>query len=111
MAGTIVKNRVKIPNEVKEVSNRDINSAEIFWEKNEHKKLVSHVVKTSKGKKDVIMLSTREPLLSVTDDDKKNPALIKLYDFTKGGTDIMDEKIGFYSVKTKTWRWPSVAFS
>ena len=57
------------------------------------------------------MLSTMEPLLGVTDDDKKSPALIKLYDFTKGGTGIVDQKIGLYFVKTRSWRCPSVAFS
>ena len=48
--------------------------------------LCSYNVKTkSKGKKNVLMLTTIRPLLGITKDDKKKPALYKLYDFTKGG--------------------------
>ena len=50
--------------------------------------------KTAKGKKNVMVISTVEPLLGVTKDEKKKPAVIKLYDFTKGGTDIPDQKSG-----------------
>ena len=35
------------------------------------------------------------------DDDKKEPAVYKLYDFTKWGTDIVNQKISFYNCKTK----------
>lgn len=36
----------------------------------------------------ILMLSTAQPLLGVTKDDKKcKPAIYKLYDFNKGGTD------------------------
>ena len=39
------------------------------------------------------------------------PALYKLYDFTKGGTDIVDQKISFFSCKPNPRRLPIVAFS
>ena len=42
-----------------------------------------------------------ETLLGVTDDDKEKLALIKLYDFMKGGTQIVDQKNS---------RWPNIAF-
>ena len=55
------------------------------------------------------MLSTMQPLLGVTrDDDKKNPALYKFYDFTKGGTDIVDQKIGSYTCKAKSPKWKMI---
>ena len=112
MVGTMMKNRVGIPTEIKVDQHRDINSTEIYWEKNGNKRLLSYVVKTSKARKNVIMLSTVEPLLGTTiDDERKKPALIKLYDFTKGGTDIVDQKIGFYTTKTKSRRWTMTAFS
>ena len=58
------------------------------------------------------MLSTLEPLLGVTkDDQKKKPALYKFYDFTKGGTDIVDQNMGSYTVKPKCRRWVMVAIS
>ena len=58
--------------------------------------LISYVVNTkSKGKKNVLALTTMRPLLGVTkDDDKVKPAIPKLYDYTKGGTDIVDLHIG-----------------
>ena len=53
-----------------------------------------------------------ELLLGVTkDNQKKKPALYKFYDFTKGGTDIVDQKMGSYTVKLKCRRWVMVAFS
>lgn len=49
---------------------------------------------------DRFVLSTMQPLMGVTkEDDKKKPAIYKLYDFTKGGTDIIDQRIGFYTCR------------
>ena len=60
----------------------------------------------------MLLLSTIESLLGVTnDDDKLKPALYKLYDSTKGGTDIVDQKIGSYTVKAKSRKWTMVALS
>ena len=103
--GTMQHNRVGIPKELKTVENKEELSSGIFWEVGGAKRFVSYTVKTSKGKKNVIMLTTAERLLGVTmDGNKSKPALIKLYDFTKGGTDIVDQKMGFYSTKTKSRR-------
>ena len=41
----------------------------------------------------------------------KKLALYKLCDYTKGGTDIVDQKINFYSSKTKSRKWTTIAFS
>ena len=38
---------------------------------------------------------------------KRKPALYKLYNYSKRGTDIVDQKITFYSCKTK---WTTIAF-
>ena len=52
------------------------------------------------------------PLLGVTtDENKRKPAILKLYDFTKGGTDVVDQKLGTYTVKSKSRKWTLVAFS
>ena len=79
-------------------------SSKTFWEKeNGHLVLSSYVVKTSTGKKNVLMLSTVQPLHGVTrDDKKKKPAIFKLYDFTKGGTDVVDQRMASYSCKAKS---------
>ena len=72
----------------------------------------SYVVSTSKGKKNVVMLTTTHPLLGTTKDDgKEKPSLYKLYDFTKGGTDIIDQRMSSYSSKPKSRKWTMVAFS
>lgn len=52
------------------------------------------------------------PFLGVIKDDgKKKPVIIKLYDFTKGGTDIIDQRMLTYSVKPKLSKWAICAFS
>ena len=111
MVGTFQLNRVGIPAELKKVDNRELLSTEVYWQDNCKTTHTSYVVKTSKGKKNVMILSTVEPILGVTrDDEKKNPAVFKLYDFTKGGTDIVDQKIGSYTVKSKAKKWTKVVF-
>ena len=53
-----------------------------------------------------------EPILGVTKDDQKfKLQMYKLYDFTKGGTDIIDQKMGTYTTKSKSRKWSRVAFS
>ena len=73
----------------------------------------SYVVNTSKGKKTVILLSTAPPNLGITKDDGKSKlgiykvydvskdgksklGIYKVYDVSKGGTDITDQRMGFY---------------
>ena len=48
-------------------------------------------------------------ILVVTKDDQ--PAIIKFYDYTKGGTDIVDQVIAKRMVKPKSRRWVVPAFS
>lgn len=111
--GTLKSNRRGIPEEFKKVEGREELSYQVLWEESE-KKIVLHsyVVKNkTTGLRNVLMLSTVQPLLGVTKDDKKSkPAIYKLYDFTKGGTDIVDQRVGFYTCKTKSPRWTMVAF-
>ena len=39
------------------------------------------------------------------DDGKKKMAIFKLNDLTKGGTDVVDQKMGNYSVRLKSSKW------
>ena len=74
--------------------------------------LTSYVVRSSNGLKNVLLLSTVQPLKGCTRDDrKKKPSILKLYDFTKGGTDVMDKRIATYSTKTKSRKWTKVSLS
>ena len=66
----------------------------------------------SSGKQNVLLLSAVPPLLTTTkDDNKSKPAIYELYDFSKGGANIIEEKMGFYSCKSKSKRWTMNAFS
>ena len=60
----------------------------------------------SKGKKNVVILSTLRPMHSCTkDDNKSKPQIFKFYDFTKGGTDIVDQMNDYFTTRAKSLRW------
>ena len=59
----------------------------------------------SKGKKNVVILSTTRPMHSCTkDDNKSKPQIFKFYDFTKGGTDIVDQMNDYFTTRAKSLR-------
>ena len=114
--GTMMHNRVGIPKELKDVTGAETFSSEIYYQKDGNLKFIRYVVKKKKSgaerkAKAVIMITTLDPLRGITDDDKKKPASIKLYDFTKGGTDIIDQKMGSYTVKPKSNDWTMTVWS
>ena len=52
------------------------------------------------------------PILGAAKDNLRlKPAIYKLYDYTKGGTDIIDLRMNFYSSKAKSRRWIMTAFA
>ena len=52
---------------------REIDSYEIYWDESANRNISSYVVKTSSGKRNILMLSTLRPCLGTTKDDgKKN---------------------------------------
>ena len=61
--------------------------------------------------KNVLMLSTTPPILGTTKDDSKKPAIYKVYDFSKGGTDIVDQRMTSYSTRSNSRRWTLHAFA
>ena len=82
------------------MKNRETFSYEVYWDSPKGvTSLHSYAVVTkSTGARNVLVLSTLEPILGTTKDDKnKKPAIIELYNFTKGGTDIMDQVRFFLS--------------
>ena len=112
--GTIRKNRLGLPKEIKSDVGRETFSSILWYEKEKGKqKLISYVVNTkSSGKKNVLVLCTHPVLLGVTKDDgKEKPAPLKTYDQTKGGTDICDQRIGSYTTNTKSPRWTKKVLS
>ena len=111
--GTVNTTRIGIPDELKTATDRDECSATCHFESKEKTVcLITYILKTkSKGKENVLLLSTVRPVKKKTKDDKKDkPAIYKLYDFTKGATDIMDQMNDFYTTHAKTCRWSVLAF-
>ena len=65
-----------------------------------------------KVKKNVILLSTAPPILGSTKDDGKSKLRIyKVHYFTKGGTSIIEQRMGFYTCKPKSRKWTITVFS
>ena len=105
-------NRKGVPAEMKDFKHREALSTEIYWGRDGPLSLTSYVVKTSSGKKNVMLLSTYPQVLGLTKDDGKDKSgLLKVYDFTKGGTDVVDQRMGFYTTKTKSRKWTRTALS
>ena len=111
--GTLMTNRRGIPKVIKSISGEEF-TYNVSWEQQEKKlNLHSYLVKTkSCGMSNVLVLSTMQPLLGTVKEGRQpKPALYKLYDFTKGGTDIIDQRMGYYSCKPKSPRWTITALS
>ena len=111
--GTLDANRRGLSKEFIKTTEREEFSCKVLWRKDKpYMSLHSYVVKTkSTGKWNVLLLSTLEPLLAVTrDDGKKTPQIYKVYGFTKGGTDIIDQRAQYYTCKVKSNRWTIAAF-
>ena len=101
MTGTLKSNRRSLPKEILKNSDKEDFYSNIFWESEKQKiTLTQYVVPTkSKGRKTIAVLSTFPPYLGVTQDERKKPQIIKVYDFTNGGTDICDQRSGNYTKK------------
>ena len=58
------------------------------------------------------MLSTLELIMDTTKDDNcYKLGSYKLHNFTKGGTDIVDQRMRFHTIKTKSIKWTLVMFA
>ena len=111
-------NRIGLPDDLKNAKQQGEFESTMRWEKTRGDlSLCTYTTKSKlKGKKNTLVLSTIEmrPLMDITrdkcDNGKQKPAIIKFYDFTKGGTDVMDQKISKYSCKLLTHRWTMIHF-
>ena len=105
-------NQMEISTEIKDAKQREPLSSEIYWQKDCPLSLSLYVVKSSTRKKNVLMLSTLVPIVGTTkDDDYLKLGLYKLYDFTKGSTDIADRRMELHTTKTKFRKWTLVMFA
>ena len=93
VVGTLVTKRIGLPDDLKKAKQRGQFESIMHWEKIEGDlSLCTYTTKyRSKEKKNVLVLSTMRPLMGIKrDDEKQKPAIIKFYDFKKGGTDMRD---------------------
>ena len=111
--GTLMASGKDIPHDVNKIQHREIQSTEFLWHEEHDLVLRSYIVSSSAiNRKNVVLLSTDKPIFGTTmDDDKHKAVLYLLFDFAKGGTDIVDQKMGFYNYKFKSRKWLMVAFS
>ena len=103
MIGTFQSNRKGFPAELKKPGPKKTSS--IFYQVDGPLVLAQYCTVTkSKGAVNIVILTTRTPMDGVTQDDQQKPAIFKLYDFTKTGTDQMDSRFitGKYCSKPKT---------
>ena len=101
--GILMSDRKETPEEIKALRLQD-TVCTVFWEEPEKTFVLnSYIVKTkSKGLQNVMVLSSVQPLLGTTKDDKQQkPVVYKLYDFTKRRTNIVDRRIEFHSREAK----------
>lgn len=63
-----------------------------------------------KPKKNVIILSSMHPDISVGSDEKQKPETIDFYNSTKYGVDVVDQMTRKYTVKAGSRRWPMQVF-
>ena len=62
--------------------------------------------------RNVLLLHTAEAVHYVTNDENKKPYIYNIYDFTKGGIDLHDQRMGSLTCKAKkTRKWTLVALA
>ena len=108
---TMNSNRKRLPTEMKEIKGSEENSWMAYKIDGGEIIINSYVVKTKSGMRKVLLLTTKEPAHYVTDNKKKKPYMYEIFDFTKGGIDIPDQRVGTYTCKVKTRKWTLVALS
>lgn len=82
--GTFQSNRKGFPSALKTPGAN--KSSEVYYQVDGPLSLVRYsTVTKSSGAVSVVLLTTRKPMLGVTRDEQRKPAMFKLYDFTKTG--------------------------
>ena len=110
--GTVQAKRKEISNEIKQVCNRDIGFYKIFWNEPEKNINLNSFIVNSKPQESEIFQSYQQctQFSKFQKIKKKKPALYKLCDYTKGGTDIADQKLLAIRVKPSLENEPQLHF-
>ena len=103
--GSLNSNRKGLPKEIKETRGREENSWISCKSDKGEVTLNLYVMKAkSSGMRNVLLLQTTNPAHYVTQGDKK-ASCYKIYDYTKGGVDIPDQRMVSYTTKYKARKW------
>ncbi|KAJ4930316.1 hypothetical protein JOQ06_019320 [Pogonophryne albipinna] len=89
---------------MKASKSREVHSTEFGF--NGSMTMISYIRKKGKA---VLLLSTMHHSKMVDENSqKKKTEIILFYNQTKGGVDIVDQMVGYYTCKRQTQRWPMV---
>ena len=88
VVGTMRSHRADIPKEMKETKSRGSPSTLYAYSTDIKSVLVSYVIKTKSGIKNLLVLSSMHRNVLTTTDERKKPHVITFYDRAKGGVDV-----------------------
>ena len=89
--------RAGIAKEIKETKSRERPSTLYAYNTDIKSVLVSYVIKTKPGVKNVLVLSAMHRNALTTRDEGKNPHVTTFYDRTKGRVDVMEMMAGIHT--------------
>lgn len=104
LVGTVNKARKEIPPAVQQ------SKATLYDTKLLKKDSVTLTVYQGKAKKNVLVMSTLHPSISIAETEKKVPEPVQFYNSTKYGVDVVDQMARQYSTRSGTRRWPVHVF-
>ena len=104
LIGTIMANRCEVPSQFKAAKGREIERTKAPYDHSNKILLLSYV---PKRKKNVLVMSSSHPSISITDCHTKT-TVITDYNKHNGGVDTLDENCEEFSCLRKTNCWPVV---
>ena len=104
IVGTVNCIRKEIPQKIKKMK-EDLYATKVF--KHDGCTLTVCQAKTTKN---VLLLSTMHATVDTGDDRKPKPKIVKFYNSTKFGVDVLDQIARKYTVNAASRRWPVQLF-
>ena len=100
--GTMMVNKQGIPNELEKTDDGEQLSHDWFRRLENLRISLHSFVVANNSTKNILVMNSHPVSMSVTvDAGPKKSANLRTYDFSKGGTDVMDQKMQCYSTNTK----------
>lgn len=106
LVGTIKHGRREVISQAFPSTKREVLSSDFYF--SQHQTLISYVPK--KGKAVNILTTQHHDRKVDTSNEKKKPDAIHYYNQTMGGSDVLDQLVGYYSCRRTTNRWTMRVF-